>query len=324
MKRFLAVIMLFFVAAPVFATDAAPAEEKIEAPKYHSIFFKPKLSVSFVDNRNVPGKTDGIYFRTDLDVVLNYKYAKDMHEFLIDLGIKEAISYTPLFDGFVIAADVAKLEMRYNLLFNKWSGYYLKAGLETHFFPGYDYSTDAVDYNVNGQRKARAKKYELTTSGLPLFLYQGTGLFYRPIDTEESKMEFNLGLAAREVFVGDSLIVNDDAATPEKELTSMTDIYEVGGEAGFTYKGTAQEKKVGYDIMAKAIMPFYSKERENLGMSWGDIFQFEGHIKLEFNINKYASFNYEFTIKIDFAIVKEWQMTNGLYLSLFYEIDKKM
>ena len=224
----------------------------------------------------------------------------------------------------MIAADVAKLEMRYNLLFNKWSGYYLKAGLETHFFPGYDYSTDAVDYNVNGQRKARAKKYELTTSGLPLFLYQGTGLFYRPIDTEESKMEFNLGLAAREVFVGDSLIVNDDAATPEKELTSMTDIYEVGGEAGFTYKGTAQEKKVGYDIMAKAIMPFYSKERENLGMSWGDIFQFEGHIKLEFNINKYASFNYEFTIKRDFAIVKEWQMTNGLYLSLFYEIDKKM
>jgi len=59
-------------------------------------------------------------------------------------------------------------------------------------------------------------------------------------------------------------------------------------------------------------------------MSWGDIFQFEGHIKLEFNINKYASFNYEFTIKRDFAIVKEWQMTNGLYLSLFYEIDKKM
>lgn len=326
MKKIFMVFVIVFAVINAFAegVKAEVPEEKVELPKYHSIFFKPKLSVSFVHNRSVPGTTDGIYFKTDLDIVFNYKYARDMHEFLLDLGIKEAISYTPLFDGFVIASDVAKLEMRYNLMFNKWSGYYLKAGLETHFFPGYDYSTDEVVYSVNGERKDPAKKYELTTTGLPLYLYQGTGLFLRPVDKEESKLEFTLGLAAREVFVGDSLILNDDGSTPERDLTSMTDIYEAGGEAGFTYKGTTEEKKIGYDIMAKAIMPFYSKERENLDMTWGDVFQFEGHVKFEFKISKWASFNYEFTIKRDFAIVREWQMTNGLYLSLFYEIDKKM
>lgn len=326
MKKTFLVFVIIFAMFNAFAegAEAVVPEEKVEPPKYHTIFFKPKLSVSFIDNRNIPGTTDGIYFKTDLDIVLNYKYAKDIHEFLVDLGIKEAISYTPLFDGFVIASDSIKLEIRYNLMFNKWSGYYLKAGLETHLFPGYDYNTEKVEYSVNGERKGESKKYQTTTSGLPLYLYQGTGLFLRPVDTEESKLEFNLGLAAREVFVGDSLVVNDDADTPEKELVSMTDIYEVGGEAGFTYKGTAQEKKIGYDIMAKAIMPFYSKERENMDMSWGDVFQFEGHIKLEFKMNKWSSFNYEFTVKRDFSIVKEWQMTNGLYLSLFYEIDKKM
>lgn len=326
MKKTFLVFVIIFAMFNAFAegAEAVVPEEKVEPPKYHTIFFKPKLSVSFIDNRNIPGTTDGIYFKTDLDIVLNYKYAKDIHEFLVDLGIKEAISYTPLFDGFVIASDSIKLEIRYNLMFNKWSGYYLKAGLETHLFPGYDYSTEKVEYSVNTERKGESKKYQTTTSGLPLYLYQGTGLFLRPVDTEESKLEFNLGLAAREVFVGDSLVLSDDADTPEKELVSMTDIYEVGGEAGFTYKGTAQEKKIGYDIMAKAIMPFYSKERENMDMSWGDVFQFEGHIKLEFKMNKWSSFNYEFTVKRDFSIVKEWQMTNGLYLSLFYEIDKKM
>ena len=326
MKKTFLVFVIIFAMFNAFAegAEAVVPEEKVEPPKYHTIFFKPKLSVSFIDNRNIPGTTDGIYFKTDLDIVLNYKYAKDIHEFLVDLGIKEAISYTPLFDGFVIASDSIKLEIRYNLMLNKWSGYYLKAGLETHLFPGYDYNTEKVEYSVNGERKGESKKYQTTTSGLPLYLYQGTGLFLRPVDTEESKLEFNLGLAAREVFVGDSLVVNDDADTPEKELVSMTDIYEVGGEAGFTYKGTAQEKKIGYDIMAKAIMPFYSKERENMDMSWGDVFQFEGHIKLEFKMNKWSSFNYEFTVKRDFSIVKEWQMTNGLYLSLFYEIYKKM
>lgn len=311
------------VAAPAAESEAAPAE-KNEGPKYHSIFFKPKLSISFVDNRNIPGTTDGIYFKTDLDIVFNYKYARDIHEFLLDLGIKEAISYTPLFDGFIISSDSVKLEIRYNLMFNKWSGYYLKAGLETHLFPGYDHSTDKVEYSADGVRKGEKKKYQLATSGLPLYLYEGTGVFLRPIDIEESKLEFTLGLAAREVFVGDSLIAKDDDATPERELVSMTDIYEVGGEAGVTYKGTLQEKKIGYDIMAKAIMPFYSKERENMGLSWGDVLQLEGHVKLEFKLNKWSSFNYELTVKRDFSIVKEWQITNGLYLSLFYEIDKKM
>jgi hypothetical protein len=71
-------------------------------------------------------------------------------------------------------------------------------------------------------------------------------------------------------------------------------------------------------------MPFYHKQREELGLSWADVLQFEGSAKVDFNINKYVAFNYEFTVKRDFAVIDDWQITNGLYLSLFYELDEKM
>ena len=324
MKKLLVLIPFLFMFLAVSAQDvqaSAPAESSKE--KNHSIYFKPKLSVSFTDNRHVPGVTDGIYFNTDLDVTLNYKYKISINEFLLDFILKEGISYTPVFDGFVISSDLAKLDLQYNLMFHKKAGWYVKAGLETHFFNGYDYQNEKKEYIVDGERKSAAKKYQMTSSGLPLFLYEGTGLLYRPVDTDTSKLEFNAGLAARQVWVGDSLKVDDNADTPERELTALTDIYEAGGEVGALYKGTIEDKKLAYDIMAKVIMPFYSKERENLGLSWSDVLQFTGHVKIDFLISKYASFNYVFTVKRDFAIVKEWQITNGLYLTLFYELDKK-
>lgn len=318
--------LILFLTGSFLVAQEPPVEKtkKDEVPKHHHIYFKPKLSVSFIDNRSVPGKTDGMYFKTDLDIVFNYKYIKTVHEFILDLNVKEGISLTPMYDGFVIAADMAKLELQYNYMIKKWLGYYLKAGLETHFFPGYDYMSEDVSYMVDGVRKKTSEKYKLTPSGLPLTLHQGTGFLARPVKTEFTMLEFNLGAAARQVFVGDSLKVDDDGATEDRELVSMSDVFEVGGEFGARLKGELEGKRVGYDIKAKLFMPFYHKQREELGLTWGDVLQFEGIAKVDFNINKYVAFNYEFTVKRDFAVVKDWQITNGLYLSLFYELDKKM
>jgi hypothetical protein len=242
----------------------------------------------------------------------------------MDLNVKEGISLTPMYDGFVIAADTAKLELQYNYMIKKWFGYYIKASLETHFFPGYDYQSEDTQYVVNGVRKTPAKKYKLTASGVPLSLMEGTGFLARAVDSEFTRLEFNLGLSGREVFVGDSLKDDDDDSTPDRELVSMSDVFEVGGEFGARLKGELEGKRVGYDIKAKLFMPFYHKQREELNLSWGDVLQFEGIAKVDFNINKYVAFNYEFTVKRDFAVVEDWQITNGLYLSLFYELDKKM
>ena len=61
MKKTFLVFVIIFAMFNAFAegAEAVVPEEKVEPPKYHTIFFKPKLSVSFIDNRNIPGTKIG-------------------------------------------------------------------------------------------------------------------------------------------------------------------------------------------------------------------------------------------------------------------------
>jgi len=321
---FIAFILIFMFSNLAWAEEVEAVVNEDDVPKHHFILIKPKLLVSFTDNRSVPGKTDGMYFRTDLDIAANYDYKKDKHEFINELEWKEGVSLSPMYSGFIISADKFKFDTRYNFMFNKIGGYFVRAGFETHFLPGYDYQTEEVTYLIDGDRRVTAKKYQLTEPGYPFYLHQATGLLYRPIEKETQSLEFTGGLGSRQVFVKDSLNVVEDDATPERDLKTMTDIYEVGGEATVRFKGSIENEKVEYDARLRAFMPFYTKDREDNGLSWGDVFQLEGNLKIDFNVNKYVAFNYEFTLKRDFAIIREWQITNSLNLSIFYEYKKKM
>lgn len=341
------------------AAAEAPAEAPAEAEPapedpHHFIYFKPQLSASYMHNHSVAGKADGHYFQTDADIVFNYKYKKDIHEVLTDLNWKEGVSYTPAFDGWVIANDLFKVDFRYNLMFHKIAGYYLKAGLETHILPGYDYRSDDTTYQsveleevkvtdpetqeekteTRNVQLAAGRKFKTAKSGKPLYLTEGTGIFVRPVEREEANLEIYAGLAGREVFVGNTWVVDtyeDDIAT----LKQLNNVYEVGAEAGLTLKGYLKDRVVAYDFMAKVIKPFYMPDetKDNYravkddgtldDYSELDSLQFETRLRLDFNVHKYVAFNYELNVKRDYAVVREWQVSNALYLSIFYELDKK-
>ncbi len=313
----------------------APAEEAPVADPHHFFYFKPQLSASYMHNHSVAGKTDGHYFQTDANIVFNYKYKKEIHEVLTDLNWKEGVSYTPAFDGWVIANDLFKFDFRYNLMFHKIAGYYLKAGLETHFLPGYDYRNEDTDYLVKGDKTRNEKgkrKFKTAEPGKPLYLTEGTGIFVRPVEREDANLEIYAGLAGREVFVGDTLVLADDGDTEELDFKGLSNVYEVGGEAGLSLKGFLKNRVVSYDLMAKVVMPFYMPDdtKENYKadpedeFKWKDALQFETRFRLDFNVHKYVAFNYELNVKKDYAVVRDWQVSNALYLSVFYELEKTL
>ena len=320
------------------APAEAPAEEAPAAEPHHFFYFKPQLSASYIHNSSVAGMADGHYFQTDANIIFNYKYKEGMHEVLTDLNWKEGVSRTPAFDGWVIANDLFKIDFRYNLMFHKIAGYYLKAGLETHFLPGYDYRSEDYDYVVsnNDTRNSDGKKRKFKTAkpGKPFYLTEGTGIFVRPVEREEANLEIYAGLSAREVWVGSTLAIDDDDATEEIiELKELNDVYEVGAEAGLTLKGFLKDRLIGYDLMARLIKPFYMPDDTKVnysedgtvdGYSELDSLQFETRFRLDFNIHKYVALNYELNVKRDYAVVRDWQVSNAIYLSIFYELDKKM
>ena len=315
--------------------EAAPAEAEPADPR-HSIYFKPQLSASYMHNHSVAGRVDGHYFQTDANIVFNYKYKQDKHEVLTDLNWKEGVSYTPAFDGWVIANDLFKVDFRYNYMFHKIAGYYLKAGLETHFLPGYDYQTDDYDYRVKtdpSRDKDGVRKFKTTAPGKPLYLTEGTGIFVRPVEREEANLEIYAGLAGREVWVGHTAVLDDDDTTETVlEFKELNTVYELGAEAGLTLKGFLKERIIAYDFMARVIKPFYMPEDTKVNYSEDgtadgykeiDSLQFETRLRLDFNVHKYVAFNYELNVKRDYAVIRDWQVSNALYLSIFYELDKK-
>jgi hypothetical protein len=309
-------------------------------------------------NWHVSGKADGHYAQADANIVFNYKYKKDIHEVLTDLNWKEGISYAPaVFDGVAIANDLFKLDFRYNLMFHKIAGYYLKAGLETHILPGYDYRADDTTYQSIEQEEVETgenttetrnvqladgpkRKFKTAKSGKPFYLTEGTGIFVRPVEREEANLEIYAGLAGREVWVGDTWVLDsfDEGTNGEPNLAKLKQlntVYEVGAEAGLTLKGFLKDRVVAYDFMAKVIKPFYmpdeTKDNYRAVKEDGtledykelDSLQFETRLRLDFNVHKYVAFNYELNVKKDYAVVREWQVSNALYLSIFYELDKK-
>lgn len=313
----------------------APAEEAPVADPHHFIYFKPQLSASYMNNHSVAGKADGHYFQTDVDIIFSYKYKESIHEVLTDLNWKEGVSLTPAFDGWVIANDLFKFDFRYNLMFHKIAGYYLKAGLETHFLPGYDYQTDDTDYYIESDKSRNEKgvrKFKTAEPGKPLYLTEGTGIFVRPVEREEANLEVYAGLAAREVWVGSTLALADDDTTNELEFKELNDVYELGAEAGLTLKGYLRNRIIAYDLMARVIKPFYMPDDTKVNYSEDgtadgyeeiDSLQFETRFRIDFNVHKYFAFNYELNVKRDYAVVRDWQISNALYLSIYYELDKK-
>ena len=306
----------------------APAEEPVADP-HHFIYFKPQLSASYTHNRYVAGKADGHYVQADANIVLNYKYKKDIHEILTDLNWKEGASYTPAFDGWVIANDLFKVDFRYNLMFHKIAGYYLKAGLETHFLPGYDYRSDEMTYqDQEGNELAKGeKKYKTSKPGKPFYLTEGTGIFVRPVEEEAANLEIYAGLAGREVFVGDESYVVSGVEGDVATLKLLDDVYELGGEAGLLLKGNLHKRIISYDLMSRVIFPFvFDKDtyRDSEGeFKYSDAIQFETRFRLDVSVHEYVAFFYELNVKRDYSTVRDWQVSNGLYLSVFYELDKR-
>ena len=306
----------------------APAEAPVEDP-HHFIYFKPQISASYTHNRYVAGKADGHYFQADANIVFNYTYKKDMHEVITDLNWKEGVSYTPAFDGWVIANDLFKVDFRYNLMFHKVAGYYLKAGLETHFLPGYDYRAEEMTYkDIEEKELAKGeRKYKTTKPGKPFYLTEGTGIFVRPVEKEEANLEIYAGLAGREVFVGDSSYVVSDVTDDIATLKLLDDVYELGGEAGLLLKGNLHKRILSYDLMSRVIMPFVFEEdtyRDSEGnFKYSDAIQFETRFRLDVSVHEYVAFNYELNVKRDYSAIRDWQVSNALYLSVFYELDKR-
>ncbi len=311
----------------------------------------PKLvlgaTVSFAHSDHVIGQQNGQTWTIGPQLSFNYDYYGGPHEFRNGIGIHEVFSRTPLIDEFVKTTDSLAIESVY--LYHvgglPWFGPFVRATLDTSIFPTKDVQPKDVRYirkgtgvgtpgaadHVPAEVLAEGDRYDLTKAFAPLKLTQSLGAFATPLATESIKLEFRVGVGAREVFVQDGEALSDSEDTGDDadgfaqlDVIELQDYAQLGGEIWLGAAGTiifddlGKERPLLYGLSAEFLMPFYTDVDTELdGL---DLTTIKIEASLGIKLFSWMSLDYALKVVREPVLLDEFQVSNNLLLNFSYAL----
>ncbi|UCD83983.1 MAG: hypothetical protein JSU92_11950 [Deltaproteobacteria bacterium] len=285
---------------------------------------KMSSNIAFSHNRKVVGNPDGANW--NLGFLLNSGLC-----FLNEGGhswenaLKWQLNYTrtSVIDRLIKSLDALEFTSTYfyHIPSIKWLGPFASLVLNTSVFPGYDVRPedtvvrrlDIAGKEVSIETIAAEDDIELTKAFAPTVFKQSVGVFADAVNKKPIKVNIRAGASAWEVFGQNGYIVADDAATPELDLRVIQDSAMFGSGLILTASGEIKTNLI-YNSKAEFMYPFMHNAETDL--SGIDILNIEFDFLLGVKLAEWASLDY--TVKayrLPF-ISEDWQVHNGLLLSL--------
>lgn len=322
----------WLVAAVLFAaSSSALAEEEVDLKQEYVVEETPEadvqrsgvdwrlntgLTLSLADNRNVVGQPDGS------TLVFGYKFDGGIdvhgsgHEWRNSLNVAASLNQTPLIDTLAKASDDLVLESIYLYHVLPWLGPFAQFKLHSTTLPGMDHQPEPVTYlisNADGSTETRnADRLFLTDTFMPLRLKESAGAFVQPLSKEPYNLEFRLGAGARETLAEGQRAIEDDADTPEVEVTELQDVLQFGAEAVAEFWGTLYTKRLSYKLGAEVMIPFANNQRDDDDRSALDLTNAEFRANLSVKLVEWASLDYQFKALREPQLVEDFQIQNNL------------
>jgi hypothetical protein len=304
-----------------FISDEVPTGLSREGAWTFNLNVNSSANVS--SNRRVVGQLEGTGITVGLSLGGEIRYDGGPHEFRNTLSIEESFSRTPVVDEFVKSADSFIFESiyYYHLPTADWFGPFARFRMDTALFQGFDVRPDAVTYSVsqvNGDViPVVADRLRLTDGFNPLTLKQSVGAFAQPIRETEVNVDFRLGLGSRQTFADGQLVLADDVDTADFiEVNELQNFSQVGAETVLEVTGSFEEERVSYLASAEALFPFVDSLGEESGRSTIEATNVEIRAEIAFALTDWASLNYQLRAMRIPSLVEDWQVSNGLLLTL--------
>ncbi|PKN55085.1 MAG: hypothetical protein CVU56_23150 [Deltaproteobacteria bacterium HGW-Deltaproteobacteria-14] len=278
-------------------------------------------SVALSSNSNVVGQPDGASWTFGLNLLGRLDYLSGMHDWRNTLKIQEVVTRTPVLDAWVKTADQLFIESVYYLKLRDDLGPFASLKLETPLFRGYDLRQTPVTYidKADGTTIATdVDRLRMTEALQPLALKESLGVFYRPIETKAIEVDIRAGFGAQEIFAEGGRVLADDSATPEIEISRLTDFVQAGAVIGVEGKGTLEGGRIVYSAHAEVMFPLINDDPTNRSVL--DLTNFDLGAKISFKLFEWASLDYEIKAFRLPALVEEWQVQNNLLLSFSYSL----
>ncbi|MEZ4445616.1 MAG: hypothetical protein R3B72_41455 [Polyangiaceae bacterium] len=276
-------------------------------------------TLNLSDNRSVVGQTEGSTLGFGFKFESGLDWRKEAHELRNSLGIAAGVTRTPAVPEFVKTQDNLEVESIYLYHILDWFGAYGRVAWQTPMFRGTDVRGEPVDYQINNldgtsTTVAGASRLTLTDALHPSRFKQSLGLFAQPVAKEPINVETRVGAAGRETLAHGQLALADDDGTPQIEVNTLDDVFQLGGEGTLEVWGSFSNKKVNYKAGAEVMIPFLNNADD--GRSALELTNVLLYGSLGFKLVDWASLDYQLRAVREPQLLDAWQVQNQLLLTL--------
>jgi hypothetical protein len=280
-------------------------------------------NISFSSSQDVIGQTNGTSQTYGANVQGSLNHFRDADEWRNELSVKGATTKTPDVPRFVKSDDELKLSSIYLYFLPNHPkiGPYARAEGAAPIFKGEDVRSESKTYRLKHlsgtDTTQNGTSLRLTDGFKPLTTKEAVGFFYRPVESEKLHLETRLGFAGQQIQADGQYAVSGVNSAGEIEVNELSNVSQAGLEAAVAVKGAIDEKS-SYEVSLASMTPFINNKKAGDSRDAWHLTNVDGSAKLTSKVTSWASFGYNYTLKIQPQLVERAQQIHMLVLSLNY------
>jgi len=319
-------VSILFSFAALADSEVKVPEAKLDAKKDLGWTYGLELGVTTnwgYDYRFV-GVTDGHYLGLGGKVAGKANYLEGEHEWRNTLSVLETFNKTPAFDAIVKSADRLSFESVYLWNVGGWWGFFAQASADTSIFEGEDIRAAVVTYDItdiagNHLAPVNANSLVLTSMFLPFNLKQAAGAFVRPFTDEEFKLEIKGGVAFRETFANNQLVITGQTGNTVS-VGTLANFYQIGPAVGALAHGDLLDKRLSYAAGIDVSYNAFRSSDKVIGTDLGSRTNLEMMAKLSLKLVEWAALVWDAKALRIPDISTDVQLQTNLLLTFSYMI----
>ncbi len=307
-----------FLLSPVFLNAAEPAPKVMGWSKSANL----GVNLSFSSSQDVVGQTDGTSQTYGVNLKSGWNHNTERAEWRNEGVLTGTTTKTPNVPRFVKSSDELKLSSIYLYSLESYPkiGPYARAEAAAPVFKGEDIRPTPKTYRyMDSNTTVTESSVQLTEGFKPLTTKESIGFFYKPVQEERLKVEARIGVAAQQVSGDGQYSVKGVNTAGEVELNPLTDVNQVGSEIALSVKGKANETST-YEIGAEAMTPFVNNKRSGDDRDAFRLTNIDAFVKLTSNLTTWASFGYDYKLKIQPQLVDRAQQIHMFVINANYNL----
>ncbi|MCB9650552.1 MAG: DUF3078 domain-containing protein [Deltaproteobacteria bacterium] len=267
---------------------------------------------------------EGVSFQFGIVLGADANLKMGQHGWDNKLSVQQGQTKTPNIASFVKSVDNLELISTYFYRFQnpEWLGPFARARLQTQLFKGYLVrETDVtVVRGAEEEKRPAQSKIPLTSSFEPLVLRQSAGMFARPWQRDDVKLDAKVGLGVQEILVRDGYVVQkvEDDVITLKQLESSVN---AGAELELNLEGVLVKDLLTWKAGANFFLPIITNaEVDGKKANGFDYLNTDIQAGLSLKVVKGLSVDYQLLLRKVPLIVDGFQVQHGLVFSAGFDI----